>query len=117
MTNDTQSQIDDINNMGGVKPHHRQLIAELLLRGESIDQAEFSRLTTLSGRLAPRICDLRKEGWEIDSEKIKLKDGTWVARYRINRQFWCLVQDIGLDRACDITLKAQSATHSITNKG
>lgn len=58
-------------------------IAEWLNTGHAITSLEALNLFGCM-RLASRICDLRDQGLDIRTEKIKTNSGKWVTRYYIN---------------------------------
>lgn len=83
-----------------LKPSQREFIKNHLLAGETITQAQLIKmLDNPSARLAPRILDLRKFGYPIETIKLPLSDGTHVARYALPQWFLTLVADNGLQRA------------------
>ena len=83
-----------------LKPAHRELVKNHLLAGRSITQAEAIAMTqNPSMRLAPRILDLRKAGYPIETDKIHLQDGTYVASYVLPKWFLTLVDDNGIEKA------------------
>lgn len=84
------------------KKHHKNLVAEWLLSGKRLTQAKFCELTHLGSRLAPRILNLRNDGYPIITGKIQLTDGTCVADYYLPDWFLSDVVDVGLDRALEI---------------
>lgn len=87
-----------------LKPAHRELVKNHLLAGKTITQADAIKLTNNpSMRLAPRILDLRKAGYPIETDKIDLGDGTHVARYFLPDWFLVLVEASGLDIALRVT--------------
>lgn len=77
-------------------------MAEWLLSGKPLTQAKFCELTHLGSRLAPRILDLRDDGYPIITHRLFLADNTWVAQYYLPKWFLSDVVDIGLDRALHI---------------
>lgn len=91
-------------NSHSVKPCHKKLVAQRLLAGESITQAQFCDMVSKSSRLAPRILDLKNEGYPINKHMIKLADGTHVAQYFLGRDFISMVTRVGLYQALQVEL-------------
>ncbi|MFO0203632.1 MAG: helix-turn-helix domain-containing protein [Alphaproteobacteria bacterium] len=56
-------------------------IARLLEKGRSITQPQASDMSI--GRLAARINDLRREGWRIDTNIRRTKNGANIASYKL----------------------------------
>lgn len=106
MPNNTQSQA------GNIKPAHKEMIAQRLLAGESITQAQFCEMTHLGSRLAPRILDLKQRGYPIEKHMIKLSDGTHVAQYFLPKYFIKTVREFGLGTA----LLAELSKKTISDK-
>lgn len=89
-------------NPHNVKPIHKELIANHLLSGKSITQAKFCDMVSKSSRLAPRILDLKHDGYPIMKHMIKLDDGTHVAEYFLPRDFIQAVNRVGLYQALQV---------------
>lgn len=92
------------------KKHHKILVAEWLLSGQSLTQAKFCELTHLGSRLAPRILNLRDDGYPIITGRIQLADGTSVADYYLPKWFLSDVADVGLDRALYVAKTTKQIT-------
>lgn len=95
------------------KKHHKNLVAEWLLSGQHLTQAKFCELTHLGSRLAPRILNLRDDGYPIITGRIQLGDGTYVADYYLPSAFLASVADIGLDRALYIAKNANAIVKGV----
>lgn len=91
-------------NPHNVKPRHKHLVARRLLAGESITQAKFCDMVSKSSRLAPRILDLKHDGYPVMKHMIKLADGTHVAEYFLPRDFLQAVNRVGLYQALQVEL-------------
>lgn len=86
-------------NPHNVKPIHKELVAHRLLAGESITQAKFCDMVSKSSRLAPRILDLKHDGYPVMKHMIKLSDGTHVAEYFLPRDFIDRAYCMGIEYA------------------
>lgn len=91
-------------NPHNVKPRHKHLVARRLLAGESITQAKFCDMVSKSSRLAPRILDLKHDGYPVMKHMIKLADGTHVAEYFLPRDFLQAVNRVGLYQALQVEI-------------
>ena len=87
-----------------LKPHHTAIVSGVLLAGETINQHQFCDITSKSSRLAPRILDLKKQGYPIAKHRLNLSDGTHVADYYLPTYFLTNVRQYGLDKALNIEL-------------
>lgn len=82
--------------------NHKSLILTHLLTGASITQAEFIGMTSLSARLAPRIKDLRDDGYPIINVTLGQRDtqgNSLPARYLLPSDFLRLVRHHGVQGA------------------
>lgn len=105
-------QIQDPNK---VKPTHKALIKSWLLAGNSITQAQFSQMTTLGSRLAPRILNLREDGFPIldQNRGKKSADGADKhACYYLPKYFLTQVATAGLETALRGELLARQAKNT-----
>lgn len=83
------------------KPAQKQLLKELLLAGHTVTQASFIQATgNLSARLAPRIKELRDDGFDIPNLTAHKRDqngSNICAKYRLSEAFLNNVATYGLD--------------------
>ncbi len=93
-----------VSHLNNVKPIHKELVANHLLSGKSITQAKFCDMVSKSSRLAPRILDLKHDGYPIMKRMIKLADGTHVAEYFLPRDFIQAVNRMGLHQALQVEI-------------
>lgn len=89
------------NQVKHEKPAQKEIVKNVLLAGKTITQAEFIMLTgNLSARLAPRILNLRDEGFDIENitEYKRDENGSHIpAKYRLTDTFLQNVATYGLD--------------------
>ena len=88
-----------MNQTMQLKPKHLEMVANHLLSGRTITQAQFCDMISKSSRLAPRILDLKKLGYPVAKNMIALDDGTHVAEYYLTSEFLQNVDDYGLELA------------------
>lgn len=97
MTNSTKNQVKH------EKPAQKEIVKNVLLAGKTITQAEFIMLTgNLSARLAPRILNLRDDGFDIENitEHKRDENGSHIpAKYRLTDTFLQNIALYGLDNA------------------
>ena len=79
-----------------LKPKHLEMVANHLLSGRTITQAEFCDMASKASRLAPRILDLKNLGYPVAKNMIALDDGTHVAEYYLPKEFLDMVNQYGL---------------------
>lgn len=95
------------------KPAQKQLLKELLLAGHTVTQASFIQATgNLSARLAPRIKELRDDGFDIPNLTAHKRDqngSNICAKYRLSESFLSNVAMYGLDN----TLRGELLTKEI----
>lgn len=90
------------------KTSHKILVRDRLLAGKTITQADFIKMTgNLSARLAPRILNLREDGYDIiNPNEHKYSHGIQLpAEYRLTDAFLKRVNEYGLEN----TLQAERA--------
>ena len=88
-----------MNQTMQLKPKHLEMVANHLLSGRTITQAEFCDMAGKASRLAPRILDLKKLGYPVRKNTIVLSDGTHVAEYYLPEFFLNNVDEFGLELA------------------
>jgi hypothetical protein len=66
------------------KQSQRKKILKLLERGRGITQLQALDMFGCM-RLGGRICELREQGYDIQTERVKTRTGKIIARYKLRR--------------------------------
>lgn len=85
------------------KPVQKEILKNLLLTGETVTQESFIKATgNLSARLAPRIKNLRDDGYPIINSTLHQRDengSNKIGKYKLTDEFLHNVAIYGLDNA------------------